>query len=111
MNPILILLFSQLVFSFGDLCARWYLGKYGFTAATILTPAFVVLVLIHLCALMLQFYVLSQVQLGKTMALFGMTSILISNILGFFLLHEILSPIAYVGVVVALCAFLILAVS
>jgi multidrug transporter EmrE-like cation transporter len=56
-----------------------------------------------------QLYIFANVELGKTMALFGATSIILSNLLGLFLLNEILSPAAYIGLSLTILAFLILA--
>ena len=56
-----------------------------------------------------QLYVFSQIQLGYTMALFGATSIILANVLGFLFLKEVLSPLGYVGVMLAVLGFLVLA--
>lgn len=57
-----------------------------------------------------QLYIFTNTELGKTMALFGAISIILSNLLGFFILKEILPVGVYVGVSLAVVAFLILAV-
>jgi len=56
-----------------------------------------------------QLHVFTAVELGKTMALFGAVSIVLANILGFLVLKEVLSPGAYIGVSLAVIAFLVLA--
>ena len=43
-----------------------------------------------------QLYVFSVIELGKTMALFGATSIVLANVLGFLVLKETLSLEAYI---------------
>ena len=58
-----------------------------------------------------QLYVFTSIEVGKTMALFGASSIMIVNILGILLLGEVLSVQAYVGVAIAVLAFIILAYS
>lgn len=55
-----------------------------------------------------QLYVLSRVELGKTMALFGALSIVLSAGLGFLFLREVLSIQVYIGIVLAVTAFLVL---
>jgi uncharacterized membrane protein len=42
------------------------------------------------------------------MALLGATSIVLSNVLGFFFLRESLSPVAYLGVALAVAAILVM---
>jgi hypothetical protein len=70
---------------------------------------FLVYQLIRQVAMFGQLYVFACMPLGKTMALMGAASIIISNALGFLFLKEILSPIAYEGVALATIAILIMA--
>ena len=58
----------------------------------------------------LQLYVFASVPLGKSIALFGAISILLSNVLGVLLLGELLSIGAYIGIICAVLAYVILAV-
>lgn len=108
-SSVLILVGSQLLFSTGDLLARTYMRKYGFTLATFLSLWFAVYFTIRTVAMFGQLYVFTTVQLGKTMALFGAVSIILSNILGLLFLKEILSPGAYIAVALAVSAFVVLA--
>jgi multidrug transporter EmrE-like cation transporter len=50
------------------------------------------------------------VPIGKTMALFGATSIVVVNVLGFLLLGEILSPQAYLAIGLVVFAFVVMSV-
>ncbi|HUI28986.1 MAG TPA: hypothetical protein VLX91_02125 [Candidatus Acidoferrales bacterium] len=106
----LILVGSQLLFSTGDLLARTYMGKYGFTLAAFLSLWFAAYFTIRTLAMFGQLYVFTSVQLGKTMALFGAVSIILSSILGLLFLKEILSPTAYIAVALAVMAFVVLAI-
>jgi multidrug transporter EmrE-like cation transporter len=56
-----------------------------------------------------QLYVLANVPIGKSMALFGATSIALVNVLGVLLLGEVLTASAYVGVSLAVLAFVVIA--
>ena len=56
-----------------------------------------------------QLYVSTVIELGKTMALFGAASIILANILGLLVLKEVLSPTTYIGVTLAVIAFILLA--
>lgn len=105
-----ILVGSQLLFTTSDLTARSHMRSAGsFAAANFLSWWFLFYMLIRTAATFGQLYVFSQVQLGRTMALFGATSIVLSNLLGLLVLGEALSAPAYVGVSLAVLAFVALA--
>lgn len=71
-------------------------------------PWFILYWLFRIAATFGQLYVLSQVEVGKTLALFGAASIILANLLGFLLLKEVLSPTQYGGITLAVIAFIIL---
>lgn len=106
--PVLILVASQLLYTTGDFMGRVYMGRYGFSAAAFLSWWFAVYFILRTIAMFGQLYVFTAMPLGKTMALFGAVSILLSNVLGLLLLKEVLSPTAYAGVTLAIVAFVIL---
>jgi multidrug transporter EmrE-like cation transporter len=106
---VLILVASQLLYTTGDLMGRVYMARYGFCAAAFLSWWFAVYFILRTIAMFGQLYVFTTMPLGKTMALFGAVSILLSNALGLLLLREVLSPTTYVGVTIAIVAFVILA--
>ena len=110
MNPILILVFSQLLFTSGDILAKSQMHKYGFTISAFITGWFLVYILIRTAATFGQLYVFTTMPVGKTMALFGAASIILVNVLSFLFLGEVLSWTGYVGVTLAVLAFLILAI-
>lgn len=107
--PFLIVICTQLMFTASDLIARANMSKHGFTPATFLSVWFLIYFTIRTVAMFGQLYIFSSIQLGKTMALFGATSIILSNLLGYFVLNEILSLGAYIGVSLAVSAFLVIA--
>jgi len=78
---------------------------------TFLSGWFLAYFSIRMIAMFGQLYVFTSIELGKTMALFGAISILLANLLGFLVLKEVLSPGAYVGVTLAIIAFLVLALT
>jgi len=106
---LLILIGTQLVYSISDFMGRYYMTKHGFHTASFLMPWFLWYQLIRQVAMFGQLYVFAVMPLGKTMALLGATSIVISNVLGFLFLKEMLSPVAYIGVMMAVIAILIMA--
>lgn len=106
--PVIILVASQMLYTTGDFMGRVYMARYGFCTAAFLSWWFAVYFILRTIAMFGQLYVFTTIPLGKTMALFGAVSILLSNVLGFLLLKEVLSPTAYVGVTLAIVAFVIL---
>jgi len=108
---ILIIIIAQLLFTGSDLLARNNMTKLGFKPATFLSLWFLIYFIIRTIAMFGQLYVFTSTELGKTMALFGAASIVLSNLLGFLILKEVLPVGVYVGVSLAVVAFLILAVS
>ncbi len=110
-RPEFVVIGVQLVFSMKDLLGRYYMERLGFSLDALLHPWFVLYVVLNATAMIGQLYVLSEVELGKTMALFGATSIVIANVLGLALLGEVLSVREYSGVMIAILAYLVLALS
>ncbi|HUI90822.1 MAG TPA: hypothetical protein VLX68_01110 [Chitinivibrionales bacterium] len=108
-TPVVILVGSQLLYTAGDFMGRVYMARYGFCAAAFLSWWFAVYFIIRTIAMFGQLYVFTAVPLGKTMALLGAVSIILSNALGLLLLKEVLSPAVYIGVTLAIVAFFILA--
>ena len=109
LNTMLILIGTPLVYSASDFMGRFYMSKYGFHGSTFLSPWFWWYQGIRQIAMFGQLYIFACVPLGKTMALLGATSIVVSNVLGFLFLKEVLSPVAYAGVSLAVLSILILA--
>lgn len=105
-----ILIGTQAIYSVSDFMGRYHMSRSGFCWDAFLSWWFLVYQLLRQVAMFGQLYVLAHAELGRTMALLGASSILISNVLGFLLLGEVLSPATYGAVALAMVAFLILAV-
>ncbi len=108
---IIALVGSQLLYTTGDLLARHHMSKQGFTLATFITWWFFWYTLVRVVATFGQLYVFSSVEIGKVSALFGALSIILANVLGLLLFKEVLSSLAYVGVMFALLSFVIIAIT
>lgn len=108
-NAVVILVGTQVVYSMSDFMGRYYMARQGWHVATFLTGWFLGYFVLRQVAMFGQLYVFAQVPLGKTMALMGASSIVISNFLGLLFLKEMLSPAAYAGVTLAVIAFLVMA--
>jgi len=103
-----VLVASQLLFTGGDLLARANMSRLGFTASAFLAPWFVTWFVIRQLGGVGQLYVLARVPAGTTLSLFSASSIVLINVLAVLLLKEILSPLTYVGVSLAVAALLVL---
>lgn len=107
--PFVILIVAQLAFTIGDLLARKELAVRGFSAGTFMAGWFVIYLITRIIATAGQLYVFSTAELGRVMALFGALSIILANVLGFLVLKEVLPVGGYIGIMLAITAFLILA--
>jgi len=106
---LLILLGTQVIYSITDFMGRYYMVKYGFRLASFFSAWFAVYFAVRMVATFGQLYVFAHIPLGKTMALLAASSIIISNILGFLFLKEVLTGPAYAGVFLAVTAMLVMA--
>ena len=111
MNILIIIIGSQLLFTTGDLLARYNMRASGFKLSTFIAWWFLVYVAVRCVATFGQLFVFSNMEVGKTMALFGASSLVLVNILGFFLLGEKLSLPIYLGIMLAVAAILIVGFS
>lgn len=108
-HPLVVVLGTQLIYTASDFMGRYFVKKYGFGPALLTSAWFWGYQAIRQVAMIGQLYVFAHVTLGKSMALFGATSIILSNVLGVLFLKEILSPVAYGGVALAVLAILVMA--
>lgn len=110
-SPVLLIVATQLLFTTGDLLARANMRHSPFALSTFLSWWFLLYFALRQVAMFGQLYVFSTLQLGKTMALFGATSIVVVNALGILLLGEILSYQAYLAIGLVVLGFLVLSMS
>lgn len=108
-RAVYLLVGTQCLFTLTDVMGRTYMVKHGFKAASFLSLWFILYLLVRQVATFGQLYVFASIQLGRTMALFGAVSIVLSNAVGLLYLGEKLSFQSYVGVLLAILAFLIMA--
>lgn len=110
-TTIIIIIGSQLLFTLGDLLARNKMQTHGFTVSTFISWWFLTYIMLRSIATFGQLYIFTQLELGKTMALFSASSLILVNILGFFVLGEKLSLPVYFGIMLAVAAILIVGLS
>jgi multidrug transporter EmrE-like cation transporter len=109
LKPVIVIVATQLLFTAGDLIARFNMRSGEYSLKVFLSGWFLAYFIIRQAAMFGQLYVFAKIPLGKTMALFGAVSIVLANVLGLLLLKEVLSLPAYIGVALAVAAFLVLA--
>jgi uncharacterized membrane protein len=107
-KPVFILIGTQCLYTLSDVMGRAYMARDGFKLSTFLSLWFLAYMLIRQLATFGQVYVFANIQLGKTMAMFGATSIVLSNVIGLLYLGEKLSSVSYVGICLAILAFIIM---
>jgi drug/metabolite transporter (DMT)-like permease len=105
---ILILIFSQLLFTASDLTARYFLRDEGFTPDSLLKPWLLAYFVVRFLATIGQLYIFSLHSVGKTSALFGATAVILSNVLGFLILKETLSLREAFGITLAIISIFLL---
>jgi multidrug transporter EmrE-like cation transporter len=108
-SPAFIIIGAQLLFSISDVIGARAMKAQGFTPAAFFTWWFLTYTVIRQIAVFGQLYIYSAMELGRTVALFGAGSIIIGNVMGFLLFKEVMNLPTYVGVTLAICAFLALA--
>jgi multidrug transporter EmrE-like cation transporter len=108
-SPALIISGAQLLFSISDVIGSKAMKAHGFTAASFFTWWFFTYTVIRQVAVFGQLYIYANMELGRSVALFGAGSIVIGNVMSFLLFKETLTLPVYVGVSLAICAFLALA--
>lgn len=111
LTNILIILAGQSLFLFGDILARKHLKDEGLHFSTFITPWFFTYFLVRQVATVCQMYILANVELGKTAALYSMAAIITATLAGVFYLNEKLSTQSYIGIALALTTFILLSFS
>ena len=105
---VLIIVLSQILFAAGSFIARSATKGKTFTFHSMIAAWFVVYLLIRFVATILELFVLTRANLGQTVALAGVCGLITANVLGYFLLHETLNPLNYLGIVLAVGAIFLL---
>jgi len=106
---LLVAILTQATFLIGEIPAVDYLKTVGFTAHSVYHPWFWLFTITRLIGIARQFYLWSATELGRVSALMGCLGIILSNLLGTFLLHQkTLSPSGYLGLGLAIASVLLL---
>ena len=108
LKPLFILIGTQCLFTLSDVMGRTYMARYGFRLSTFISLWFLAYTLVRQLATFGQVYIFANIQLGKTMAMFGAVSIVLSNVVGLLYLGEKISPVSYFGIFLAILAFIVM---
>ena len=109
MNRIVIIaLATQLTFLLGEVPAAGYLSQKGIDGS-FYHPWFLIFSVTRIIGMAGQLYLWSQTQLGLIAALMGSCGLILSNLLGTFVLHQPpLSTQGYVGLFLAVVSIFLL---
>jgi multidrug transporter EmrE-like cation transporter len=107
-KPLFILVGTQCLFTLSDVMGRTYMVRYGFKLSTFISLWFLVYTLVRQLATLGQVYIFANIQLGKTMAMFGAVSIVLSNVIGLLYFGERISSVSYFGISLAVLAFIVM---
>lgn len=99
----LLMLAAQAFYSLSDLLKKIVLRDLSFPAA-LANPKFLGVSAIALVGMLIQMYVLSRYELGRTTIYLGVFALIVTPLLGVLVLQEKLSPVNWVGVGLAIVA-------
>ena len=106
---IAVVITSQILFLISDLLGRHYMPMLGFRTSTFISWWFLGYQAIRFVATLGQLYIFTHLELGKTMTLFATASLVMANLAGYLLLGELLDIRVYIGVLLAITAFIVVA--
>ena len=110
LGVVALVLVTQALFTAGDVLARSKLrAEPGSFVPQLLAPWIIGNFVIRQIATLGQLYILATVELGRTASFYAVASLLIASGIGVFVLDEALSPTGYLGVALAVLAFVVLA--
>lgn len=108
---IFAILASQCIFLASDILGRHFMQKSGFHFSSFISLWFAIYVLIRMVATILELYVLTYTGIGKAFTLIAVTALVFTNIAGYLLFGEVYSFGVYVGISLAILAFVLIAAS
>lgn len=107
-SPLAVLFGAQALFFCADILTKHALQLSGFSLQLLSQPAFLMGLVLRGGALFLQFWLMAQQPLGKVMTLMFVAGIIGSNLAGWLLFQEALTPKEYGGVLLAIAALVLL---
>lgn len=106
--PVLLAILGQMIFSTSDVLARANLRGKEFSLVAFHGWWALAWLSCHLAAMFIQFYLFTNVPVGRVIGLMALVSLVLSNVAGYLFLSEVLSPVQYFGLVLGVAALLCL---
>lgn len=103
----LSVILAQLLYTLSDVWKKTILGAQGFSAATLVRPAFLAAMLVAGVGFVFQMHALSKIELSRTIVAMGMLAVLFSTLAGVVYFKEQLNHWNLIGVVLALAAIVL----
>jgi drug/metabolite transporter (DMT)-like permease len=104
----LTVVIAQVLYSASDAWKKTQLDSGGFSATTLLRPAFLVAVLIGGVGFLFQMHALSKLDLSRTIITMGLLAVIFSVAIGILKFHERFTPLNIVGVAFACIAIILI---
>lgn len=95
--PVIVAIMGQLVFSIADILGRANLRGKPFALETMEGKWLVPWLACHFFGMAVQVYLFTTVPLGRAIGLMALVSLVLSNLFGYMLLKEVLTPVQYLG--------------
>ena len=109
MSPIVYVITIQVLFSLSNVLARLNMRDQKWGMQLLTQPWLYLYFLMQLAGIIIQLYVFTTFELGRTATLLSVIAIITSVGLGWLVLGEKLDPLAYIAIVMAIVAFVLLA--
>ena len=103
---LLSILVAQMFYTIADVFQKKALGA-GFSVRTLLSPAFLLTLLISGTGFVFQMYALSKIELSRTIILLGVIGVVLAAVAGVVVFHDKLSMKNYVGIAFAVAAIIL----
>ena len=107
-NPVFILIGTQCLLTISDVIGRTYMARYGFQWSSFFSFWFLGYTLVRQMATFGLLYIFANFSMGKTITMIGAASIVLSNLIGLLYLGEQISSLAYLGICLAILAFIVM---
>lgn len=92
----------------GDTLVRRHFKMADFRITKLISWWFIGYLMMKLTAIGIWVFLVSQYQIGRLVAMYGISSLLLNNVVGLFFLKEVLKPVQYVGLALAVIALALL---
>jgi len=98
---------AQVFYTVADVLQKKVLGGHGFSARTLLSPAFLVTLLVSGTGFLFQMHALSRLDLSKTVILLSVFGVILAAAAGVIVFHDKLHWYNQVGIVLAIAAIIL----